>query len=358
MTIPALPVTLDISTVKATKNGGIGPAEPYLLTVFFKIDGETMKIVQRTDGKLGLTGEPVVRRTDSCHGDLPAIRDGQTVGVPDKVGRTTFALQPIPLPGTLGEAVVGGASGIAGVLYVLAEEDNSPDDAILAGYKALVDQLTVELRALVRSIVVDPAAPGASPFVITDEIKAEITERITVRVTQAVKAASGPFQKLAQALNKDDIIGNDVLLFTEAGLLADRTQSGTERFSGAGVRGDWTVAWSAVATVPADFTRRRRVTFDLAKLTCVSPGEIGGDEPYMWNVFFTIDGTTVTLRDDLRLAGQAAVTPTLGSHGNLQAAGVGPGQTIQVTESVGRATVVLDLIRFPAGLSGALVGGV
>lgn len=357
MTIPALPVTIDISTVKATKNGGVGPAEPYLLTVFFKVDGETTRIVPRSDGKLVLFGDPVVRRTDSRHGNLPPIRDGQTVAVPDKVGRTTFALQPIPLPGALGQAVVGGASGVAGVVYVVAEEDNSPDDAIVAGYNALVEQLTVELRTLVRSIAVDPAAPGASPFTISDEIEAQITDRITTRVKQAVKAASGPFQKFAQLLNKDDIIGNDVLLFTEAGLLADRAQSDTERFRGAGVRGDWTVAWSAVATVPADFNRRRRVTFDLAKLTCVDAGEIGGDEPYMWNVFFTVDGSTVSLRDDLRLAGQAAVTPTPGSHGNLQAGGTGPGQTIEIPDTVGRATVVLDLIRFPSSLSGAMVGG-
>ena len=358
MTIPALPVTLDISTVKATKNGGVGPAEPYLLTVFFKVDGETMRIVQRSDGKLVLSGDPVVRRTDSRHDNLPPIRDGQTVAVPDKVGRTTFALQPIALPGALGEAVVGGASGIAGVVYVLADEDNSPDDAILAGYNALVNQLTVELRALVRSIVVDPAAPGSSPVTITDEVIERITERITAKVKQAVKAASGPFQKFAQALNKDDIIGEQVLLFTESALLADTAQSDTDRFNGAGVKGDWTVAWSATAMVPADFNRPRRVTFDLAKLTCVSAGEIGGDEPYMWNVFFTVDGSTVTLGDDLRLRGQAAVTPTPGSHGNLGAGGTAAGQTIEIPDAVGRSTVVLDLVKFPPSLSAALVGGV
>jgi len=358
MTIPALPVTIDIATVKATRNGGVGPAEPYLLTVFFKVDGETTKIIHRRDGKLALSGDPLVRRTDSRHGNLPPIRDGQTVAVPDKVGRTTFALQPIPLPGALGEAVVGGASGIAGVVYVLAEADNSPDDAIAAGYDALVDQLTVELRSLVRSVVVDPVAPGASPFTMSEAVKERITERITAKVKQAVKAASGPFQRFAQLLNKDDIIGNDVLLFTESGLLADRAPSDSRRFRGAGVRGDWTLAWSAAATVPPDFGRRRRVTFDLAKLTCESAGEAGGDEPYLWTVFFTIDGTTVSLRDDLRLRGSAALTTTPGSHGNLGAGGVGAGETIQIPDAVGRTTVILDLVKFPASLSGALVGGV
>ena len=78
----------------------------------------------------------------------------------------------------------------------------------------------------------------------------------------------------------------------------------------------------------------------------------------MWNVFFTIDGSTVSLRDDLRLRGQAAVTPTPGSHGNLRAGGVAAGQTIEVPDAVGRSTVVLDLVNLPPNLSGALVGGV
>jgi hypothetical protein len=358
MSIPALPVVLDISSVKATRNGGVGPAEPYLLTVFFKVDGETMRVVPRADGKLVLAGDPVVRRTDSRHGNLPPVRDGQTVAVPDRVGRAQLRLQPIPLPGALGDAVVGGASGVAGVVYVLAEQDKSPDDAILAGYNALVNQLTAELRALVGSIVVDPATPGASPLTISEPVIEGITARVSTKVKQAVKAASGPFQKLAQALNKDDIIGNEVLLLTEAGLIADRAQSGTTDFRGPDVRGDWTVSWSATATVPADFTRRRRVTIDLDKLTCVSPGEVAGDEPYLWNAFFTVDGTTVTLRDSLRLAGRAAVTTTPGSHRNLEPGGVGAGQTVHIPDPVGRTTMVLDLIRFPASVSGSLVGGV
>ena len=37
---------------------------------------------------------------------------------------------------------------------------------------------------------------------------------------------------------------------------------------------------------------------------------------------------------------------------------VGAGQTVEIPDAVGQASVVLDLIRFPANLAGALLGGV
>jgi hypothetical protein len=360
MTLPDLPVTLALKTVTATKNGEVRFAEPYLLTLFFKVDGETMTIVQRADGKLALNGNPTIRKTASRHGNLPEIRDGQTVNVPANVGRTTFAMRPIPLPGDLAEVVVGGASGVAGMLYVLAEEDAVSDQAILAGYDALVAQFTAELKGIVSSIVIDPAAPGASPFDVSTAVKEAITERIKAKVKDAILANSNLIQKLGLLVDKDDILGTDVLIFSETSLLADRSQPFSKRFD-VGIRGDWRVAGSADATVPRGMAARRRVTVDLAKLTCVTGNEgavLGGDEPYMWNVFFTVDGSSVALGENLALSGQAVVATTPGSHGNLAAAGVQPGQTIEVPDAVGRSAQTLDLIPFPPSLAGSLVGGI
>jgi hypothetical protein len=360
MSVPNLPVTLTLSTVTATKNGEIRFAEPYLLSVFFKVDGETVRIIQRADGKLALQGDPVIKRTDSRHGNLPQIRDGQTVNVPGKVGRASFELRPIPLPGALGSAVVGGASGVAGVLYVLNEQDKVPDDAIVEGYRALVAQFTTELRNLLRSVVIDPAAPGSNPFEISDAVKEAITERITAKVKAAVLSSANLLQKLGMLVDKDDILGTDVRIFTETGLLADPSQPFSQPFP-AGSRGDWRVTGSATATVPADFLRRRRTTLDLVKLTCVTPNDTGvlaGDKPYMWNVFFTVDGSSVSIRNDLRLTGRAVVRSSPGSHGNLGASGVGAGDAIQIPDAVGRFEEVLDLIRFPPSLRDSLVGGI
>jgi hypothetical protein len=77
--------------------------------------------------------------------------------------------------------VVGGASGVAGMLYVLAEEDAVGDAAVLAGYDTLVDQFTMELRKIVGGVVVDPAAPGSNPLAVSAAVEQAITERIKAR---------------------------------------------------------------------------------------------------------------------------------------------------------------------------------
>lgn len=352
--IPNLPVVVDLSTVTATKNGGVGPAEPYLLTVFFQLDGGTMRIETRADGKLVLRGEPVVRRTNSRHGNLPQIRDGETVPVPDSVGRFATTMRPIPLPGSLGDLVVGGASGAVGMLYVLAEQDGLPDHAILAAYDTLVEEFTKELRKIRDGIVIDPANPATNPFTVSEEVKKAITERIAAKVRDTI------LKNTFLVLNADDILGSDVLVFTEAGLLADRSQPFSKRFD-EGVPGDWTVRGSATATLPTDFARRRRVTLDLDKLTCVTANEsglAGPDEPYLWNLFFTIDGSTVSLGNNFRLAGTAVVVGSPGSQGNLGVDPVSAGQTIQIPDAVGRFAPQLDLIPFPPLLRGSLVGGI
>lgn len=349
-TIPNVPVVLDLSTVTATRNGGLGAAEPYLLTVPFQLDGTSMRIVARADGKLVLRGDPIVRRTASRHGNIAPIRDGETKPVPDSVGRFTTTMRPIPLPGDLGDLVVGGASGVVGMVYVLNEQDGLSDAAVLAGYDTLVDQFTAELRKVVNAIVIDPANPGTNPFTIGEEVKAAITERISAKVRATILANSG------LVFNPDDPIGSDVLVFTEASLVADPSQPFSKRFD-EGVPGDWTVRGSATATVPADFARRRRVTLDLDKLTCVTPTEVG-DKPYLWNAVFTIDGTGVSLGPDLRLRGTAAVLTHEGSHGDLGPGPVVAGQVVPIPDAIGRFTPVLDLIPFPIGLRDSLVGGI
>lgn len=356
--LPDLPVTIDLATVKCGLNGETRFAEPYLLTVFFKIDGETMKLVERDDGKLVLEGNPVVKRTASRHGNLPEIRDHETVNVPDSVGKATFGLSPIQLPGALGDLVVGGAPGVAGVLYVLGEEDQVSDAAIEAGYAALASQFTAELKKLTSEIVVDPNVPGGSPFTISAAVKKAITERITTRVKEAILKNSNLVQKLGLLVDKDDILGSDVLIFSEAELLADTSQQ-FDRLFDAGIRGTWRIRGTATAAIHRGFSVARRVTLDLGKLTCVTGNEgLLGDKPYLWNVFFTIDGSSVSLGLNLRLDGQAVVATTPGSQGNLGVAGVNPGQVIQIPDAVGRSTQRLDLIPFPAIVADSLLGGI
>ena len=360
MSLPRLPVVIDLKTVTAIDNGGAGRAEPYLLTVPFCVDGSTMKLVERPDRKLVLVGDPDVRETPSRHGNLPKIGDGETVHVPDNVGTPKFSLKPIALPGALGEAVVGGASGVAGLLYVLAEEDGLTDAAAAAGYATLVREFKKALRNVVQSVVVDPAAPGGGdPFAITETVKKAITEKIQAEVRKAILANTTLLQSVG-LLNADDTLGSDILIYSEADLLARPAQAYSKRFTPA-KRGTWRIDGAVTATIPADMAVRRRVTFDLDKLTCVTANDalpLGGDSPYLWNVFFAIAGPSVSLGENRRLSGKALVATSPGSHGNLGASGVRSGQVVQIPDAVGRSSLDLSLIPFPPSLRTKLLGGI
>lgn len=90
------------------------------------------------------------------------------------------------------------------------------------------------------------------------------------------------------------------------------------------------------------------VQFDLERIECHDEGDGWGDaEPYLWTVFFKVDGDTVSLGDDLFLHGTATVTTTPGSHGNLGNTDVGEGDTLIVPSAIGEHTTRLRPIPVP-----------
>ena len=63
-----LPTTVKLSSIYCRDEAdGIGDAEPYLWTIFFKIDGETIK---HTPNTLTLTGDAVFHFGPGSHGNL------------------------------------------------------------------------------------------------------------------------------------------------------------------------------------------------------------------------------------------------------------------------------------------------
>jgi hypothetical protein len=101
----------------------------------------------------------------------------------------------------------------------------------------------------------------------------------------------------------------------------------------------------------------------LERIHCHDEGDgIGGAEPYLWTVFFKLDGDTVALGDDLFLRGRATVIPTPGSHGNLGDADVDEGEDIGIPWAIGELVTTLRPIPVPAWVADAFgvedVGGV
>jgi len=91
----------------------------------------------------------------------------------------------------------------------------------------------------------------------------------------------------------------------------------------------------------------------LDRVYCHDEGDgIGDAEPYLWAVFFKVDGSSVRLNESLSLEGGATVVATNGAHGNLDNTDVDAGDNVSVPEDVGTWHTELVPIPVPENLSG------
>lgn len=90
------------------------------------------------------------------------------------------------------------------------------------------------------------------------------------------------------------------------------------------------------------------VVFDLDHIHCFDEADgWGSAEPYLWVVYFKIDGTTVKLNDSLMLEGHSTVFTTPGSHGNLNNTDVDAGDVVPIPSALGHLKMELTPIPVP-----------
>lgn len=182
---------------------GIGSAEPYLWTVFFKIDGDTCRV----NPGLSLEGTATVVGTPGDHGNLPNrdVDAGETVHIPPAIGEFRTRLRPIPL-----QQPIGGFSevgGVVGVIAVLMEQDNTPASAVARGHRALDRAVRESLNRLIPTLNFSHREPTAA------EIEA-MKQKIGGTVTQAIKDGVSVWDWLKGFGNMDDKIGSEVFRFS------------------------------------------------------------------------------------------------------------------------------------------------
>ena len=140
-----LDVLAKLDTVQCL-DAGESRAEPYLWTVFFKIDGSTCRVSRGV-----LVGKATVVGTSGIsHENLPSTRTGDFVAIPPKLGEFRTRLVPIPFDERLdGQSEVGGTFGIA---VVLMEQDNTSEHDVNAGRMRLTTAVQEQLDALIPKL--------------------------------------------------------------------------------------------------------------------------------------------------------------------------------------------------------------
>lgn len=236
-------VSLKLSNIHCFDEGdGIGSAEPYLWTVFFKIDGDTVVVTPQ----LALKGTATVQSTPGNHGDLPNhdVDAGENVPIPAALGEFHTTLKPIPLQQPVGSTKsVGGAIGC---IVVLMEEDNTPGSAIASGHTALNKAVQTSLNALIPTLNFAHQEPTPAEI-------AQMQSKIGTAVENAVKNGVSVWDWLGGLGNMDDKIGSVVFQFSQQQLL-DAGAGGIALQKRWKNEGDWEITGHISATAIPEIT--------------------------------------------------------------------------------------------------------
>ena len=190
---------------------GPGNAEPYLWTVFFKVDGDTVVVNSDDIGNIFLQGPPTVVTTPGNHGNLGTsdVDEDDDVNVPAIIGEYRTVMKPIPLTTPVfGKTEVG---GMIGCIVVLMEEDNTSDSDAGRGHERLDSAVRDQLTQVMGTL-------GISKLEPTEEDINAMTDRIGSAVKSAIQDGVGVVEWLLGFGNMDDQIGSGVFRFTHGSL--------------------------------------------------------------------------------------------------------------------------------------------
>lgn len=208
MARPMMRCTINLNPLDCHDEGdGIGDAEPYLWTIFFKCDGSTLSVSDA--GRI--EGSAVTFPTPGSHGNLndEDVDAGDSVFIPSELG--SFGDSVIPIPVALAIQPILGQEdlpGFFGVVIVLMEEDNVTDAGAEAGHAALNTAVQSAIDQVLQSL-------GAGHTTITPEDIESVTAGIDEAVKAAIRAQQNIFEDIWSWLNADDQIGNKTFVFNQ-----------------------------------------------------------------------------------------------------------------------------------------------
>jgi hypothetical protein len=190
-------VVVDIDRLVVRDDGEFfGGAEPYLLLTFFKIDGSTARLEATVDvSAVTAGGNPTLKvlllpanGEDSFvsvsrrgrHGNVDSVNIGPielasdgptTVNIDSDLGVFRRDITPIPIRLILdsGDVFAGvdivGLPGFVGVHAILAEQDETPDNAVVAAHEVVADGIRSVLEDVLAEVDISDLSVNPEAFV-------------------------------------------------------------------------------------------------------------------------------------------------------------------------------------------------
>ena len=224
----ALNVSFKFNQIICRDEGdGWGNAEPYLWTVFFKIDGDSVRI----GSDLTLSGTGTIHTTPNSHGNLNtrSVDAGDRVNIPPAIGEWNTTLCPIGFSPPLSQTF-DPIGGVIGAVCILMEEDSVSGDGAEAGHEALNQMVGTALRQIIST-------RSFTNQNISEEDLKEFENEIKGGIKEAIRSQQNFLENFWTFIDKDDTIGTKVFIFRQD----DLPQTGlsfSERWKN---EGDWEI---------------------------------------------------------------------------------------------------------------------
>lgn len=154
-------------------------SEPYLLTLFFKVDGTNAAL--SNEFKLQtFPGAEITFPTPGTHGNLGDVdvRDGDVVAIPPAIGFFDTTLRGIQLPEPCDKLLPGGVAGVIGVVCALLEHDGVRDSAAEAAHQAFNEIVTTKITEIANTVSIENPEPQIDQEAIADEVRKAMRKAI------------------------------------------------------------------------------------------------------------------------------------------------------------------------------------
>ncbi len=204
---------VQLETLDHQKKGHRGISKPYLWVIFFKVDGEGMRITK----DFRLSGEATFKFSPGSHGNLKAgnVTEGQRIRIPKEVGSWGTSLKPMTVP-YFEQSIV---PGFMGVLTVLLTQDNVSNTGMEAGHRALNKHVSESVNELLYELhprMIDLMDPETSLKEYFTSASVKYFEGMEKKIAEAIKANQNIVQNFWSLINRDDLVGHHLWLYNAA----------------------------------------------------------------------------------------------------------------------------------------------